>query len=74
MQHQQALNFRDKNQMKDVLRQAGLPVAAQAKIHSAQDAQRFIERVGYPIILKPLAGVGSKTPCGYAMSATCSAH
>ena len=60
MQHQQALNFRDKNQMKDVLRRAGLPVAAQAKIHSAQDAQRFIEEVGYPIILKPLAGVGSK--------------
>ena len=60
MKKQTADNFRDKNQMKATLRQFGLPVAKQAKIHSYQEVEAFIQTVGYPIILKPLAGVGSK--------------
>lgn len=55
-----AQNFRDKNQMKAVLGKAKLPVAKQAKIHSVEDVEKFIAQVGFPIILKPLAGVGSK--------------
>jgi biotin carboxylase len=60
MKRETALNFRDKNKMKQVLRQAGLPVARQARVHSASETRAFIEEVGFPIVLKPLAGVGSK--------------
>ncbi|MFT5684956.1 MAG: biotin carboxylase [Myxococcota bacterium] len=55
-----ASNFRDKNQMKAVLRAAGLPVARQRLIRSGADALSFVEAVGYPIVLKPIAGMGSK--------------
>ena len=54
-----AKNFRDKNRMKRVLREAGVAVARQALLHSADDARRFIGEVGYPIVLKPLAGAGA---------------
>lgn len=53
-------NFRDKNQMKEVLAKANISVARQAKIHSLKEVQQFLLEVQYPIILKPLAGVGSK--------------
>ena len=55
-----AHNFRDKNRMKAVLRAAGLPVARQRLICSAADALSFIAEVGYPVVLKPPAGMGSK--------------
>lgn len=55
-----ARNFREKNRMKAVLREAGLPVARQALIGSADDARRFVDEVGYPIVLKPPAGLGSQ--------------
>ena len=54
-----ARNFRDKNRMKEVLRQHGLPVARQQRVHSEGDARAFAREVGYPIVLKPVAGVGS---------------
>ncbi len=60
MKRDVATRFRDKNAMKDALREAGLPVARQKRITSAQDVRTFVESVGYPIVLKPLAGVGSK--------------
>ena len=55
-----ARNFREKNQMKRVLRDAGLPVARQSLLTSAEDARRFVTQVGYPVILKPPAGLGSR--------------
>lgn len=55
-----ARGFRDKNRMKEVLAKAGLPVARQARVTNAEDARRFVGAVGYPIVLKPLAGVGTK--------------
>jgi D-alanine-D-alanine ligase-like ATP-grasp enzyme len=55
-----ARNFREKNRMKDVLRASGLPVAPQALIGSADDARRFVAEVGYPVVLKPPAGLGSQ--------------
>jgi biotin carboxylase len=55
-----ARNFRDKNLMKDVLRRAGVPVARQALVHDAEDARRFVAEVGFPIVLKPLAGLGAR--------------
>jgi biotin carboxylase len=60
MGEETARNFRDKNRMKEVLRQADLPVARQALITSAADARRFVQEVGFPIILKPIAGLGSR--------------
>ncbi|HMV68620.1 MAG TPA: hypothetical protein PKA64_17345 [Myxococcota bacterium] len=55
-----ARRFRDKNRMKEVLREAGLPVARQALVRSRDEALRFAGEVGFPIVVKPLAGVGSQ--------------
>ncbi|MCB9744274.1 MAG: hypothetical protein H6740_16875 [Alphaproteobacteria bacterium] len=57
---QVARNFRDKHRMKQVLREAGLPVARQALIRGAEDARRFVAEVGFPIVIKPLDGAGAK--------------
>lgn len=55
-----ARNFRDKNRMKQVLGQANLPVARQQLISCYDDVVAFIARVGFPIILKPIDGLGSR--------------
>ncbi|MGE0707182.1 MAG: acetyl-CoA carboxylase biotin carboxylase subunit family protein [Planctomycetota bacterium] len=55
-----ARRFRDKNVMKQAMAEAGLPVARQALIHGAEDARRFVAAVGYPIVLKPTDGLGTK--------------
>lgn len=55
-----AKNFRDKNRMKKVLRDAAIPVARQALITDADDAREFVEVVGYPIVMKPLDGAGAR--------------
>jgi phosphoribosylaminoimidazole carboxylase (NCAIR synthetase) len=55
-----ARNFRDKNRMKEVLRRAGVPVARQQLVKRAGDALSFVEQVGYPVVLKPVDGMGSK--------------
>lgn len=54
-----AANFRDKSRMKDVLRKAGIPVAQHALIAHADAAHAFIEKVGYPIVIKPPSGAGA---------------
>ncbi len=54
-----ARNFRDKARMKEVLRAAGLPVAKHARVESVADGVAFGEEVGFPLVLKPLAGAGS---------------
>lgn len=53
--------FRDKALMKDALRAAGLPVARHALIASRDDARAFAEEVGFPIVLKPPAGMGARS-------------
>ena len=55
-----ARNFRDKNRMKQVLAQAGLPVARQARVAGVEDALALVREVGYPLVVKPIDGVGSK--------------
>ncbi|MDB4939154.1 MAG: Carbamoylphosphate synthase large subunit protein [Labilithrix sp.] len=52
--------FREKARMKDALRAAGLPVARHALIVSENDARAFADEVGFPMILKPPAGMGAK--------------
>ncbi|MBL8613680.1 MAG: ATP-grasp domain-containing protein [Myxococcales bacterium] len=52
--------FRDKSRMKDALRAAGLPVARHKLVTSADDARAFAEEVGFPMVLKPPAGMAAK--------------
>lgn len=52
--------FRDKAKMKDALRAAGVAVARHKLVTSLADARAFVEEVGLPLVLKPLAGMGSR--------------
>ncbi len=56
-----AINFRDKSQMKTVLREAGLPCARHRLVCSAGDAWAFAEETGYPLVVKPPAGAGAQS-------------
>ncbi|MSQ83966.1 MAG: ATP-grasp domain-containing protein [Myxococcales bacterium] len=58
---QAARNFRDKAQMKDVLTAAAIPCARHRLVQSSADAWGFAQEIGYPLVLKPLAGAGAKT-------------
>lgn len=53
--------FRDKSRMKTVLREAGVPCARHALVGSVDDARQFIEKVGFPVVVKPPAGAGGKS-------------
>ena len=55
-----ALNFRDKNRMKDVFVAAGLPCARHSLVNSARSAREFVAAAGFPVVVKPLAGAGAK--------------
>ncbi|NNF14158.1 MAG: ATP-grasp domain-containing protein [Gemmatimonadetes bacterium] len=55
-----AENFRDKARMKRILRDAGLPCARHALVRSSDEASSFVRAVGYPVIVKPQAGSGSR--------------
>jgi hypothetical protein len=52
--------FRDKARMKDALRAAGLPCARHKLLTGARDAEVFAAEVGFPMVLKPPAGMGAK--------------
>ena len=52
-------NTRDKLHMRRALEQAGLAQVRYAACHDLAQAQAFLERVGGPIILKPVSGTGS---------------
>jgi hypothetical protein len=56
-----ARNFRDKDQMKTVLRAAGVPCARHRLASSAADAAGFAGEVGFPLVVKPPAGAGAKS-------------
>ncbi len=53
--------FRDKARMKDALRAAGLPCARHRILTSEGDALGFAREVGFPLVLKPLAGAGCRS-------------
>jgi biotin carboxylase len=52
--------FREKAAMKDALRGAGLPVARHKLLTSQAEARAFAAEVGFPMVLKPPAGMGAK--------------
>ncbi len=51
--------FRDKELMKERVRAAGLRTARSARIKTVAEARAAAEEIGYPLILKPIAGAGS---------------
>jgi hypothetical protein len=54
-------NFRDKAQMKTVLRAAGVPCARHRLARSPADAADFATVAGFPLVVKPPAGSGAKS-------------
>ena len=55
----QALLFRDKEKMKQALDEAGVRTPHHARACSEAECRQAAERIGYPLILKPIAGAGS---------------
>jgi len=52
--------FRDKEEMKRVLDGAGIRTPRHAKADSVAEVMEAIEAIGFPAIIKPIAGAGSK--------------
>lgn len=51
--------FRDKEAMKQVLDEAGVRTPHHYRARSAEEVRHGLEKVGYPAIVKPIAGAGS---------------
>ena len=60
MSAEAAHNFRDKSQMKNVLRVAGLPCARHQLVASLAEAETFAAATGFPLIVKPPDGAGAR--------------
>ena len=56
---EQTIPFRDKTAMKRALERAGLRCPRHARADSFGACREAAERIGYPLILKPVAGAGS---------------
>ncbi len=56
---EQAVPFRDKERMKQVLEGAGLRVPRHSRESTARGCLEAAERIGFPLIVKPIAGAGS---------------
>ena len=53
------LGFRDKQTMKERLKAAGLRVPHSHRVRTDDEAREAAERVGFPLIMKPISGAGS---------------
>lgn len=51
--------YRDKERMKEKLERAGVRVPRHARCGSEREIRDAVERIGFPAILKPIAGAGS---------------
>jgi biotin carboxylase len=56
---EQTLRFRDKELMKQALDRAGLRTPRHVRAHSVSACWEAAEQLGFPLILKPIAGAGS---------------
>jgi hypothetical protein len=56
---ERALAFRDKERMKQVLDAAGVRTPRHDRARSGQECREAAERIGFPVIVKPIAGAGS---------------
>ena len=59
MRVDQVLPFRDKERMKQVLDGAGIRTPRHYPAHSVAECWEAAKRIGFPLILKPIAGAGS---------------
>lgn len=55
----ETIPFRDKEIMKQVLDKAGIRTPRHASATTVAGVQEAVERIGYPIVVKPIAGAGS---------------
>ena len=56
---EETVPFRDKEEMKRVLDAAGLRTPRHASATTPDECRAAAERIGYPLIIKPIAGAGS---------------
>ncbi|MDA1221380.1 MAG: ATP-grasp domain-containing protein [Planctomycetota bacterium] len=56
---EQTIPFRDKVRMKDVLDRAGLRTPQHARARTREEVWRAADRIGLPLIIKPVDGAGS---------------
>lgn len=56
---EQAVAFRDKETMKQVLDAAGIRTPHHYRAHTEAQVREAAERIGYPLIVKPIDGAGS---------------
>ncbi len=59
MTAEQTMPFRDKERMKQVLDAAGIRTPRHSSTSTVAGAWEAAERIGYPLIVKPIAGAGS---------------
>ena len=59
MIYDQVVAYRDKERMKQILDQHGIRTPRHAAANSVAGVREAIERVGYPVCIKPIAGAGS---------------
>lgn len=59
MSHDQTVLFRDKEAMKARLDAAGIRTPHHYRATRADEVREYAERIGYPVIVKPIAGAGS---------------
>ena len=59
MSYDTVQGFRDKQLMKERVAAAGLRVPLSARVRTMTDARDAAARLGYPLVLKPIAGAGS---------------
>jgi len=56
---EQTIPFRDKETMKQVLDAAGIRTPHHYRVRTSEQAREAVEKIGYPVIVKPIAGAGS---------------
>ena len=56
---EQSIAFRDKETMKQVLDAAGIRTPRHARAATEAECREAAERIGFPLIIKPIAGAGS---------------
>jgi formate-dependent phosphoribosylglycinamide formyltransferase (GAR transformylase) len=59
MRRDEVIGFRDKVAMRERVAAAGIRVPKSARVRSAREASEAAERIGFPLIFKPIAGAGS---------------
>ncbi len=59
MRVETAVRFRDKEAMKQALDRAGIRTPNHARARTAAEAREAAERIGLPLVIKPIAGAGA---------------